>query len=159
MKRWKFVASSLLTAFTLLASVGVAGAEEARVTGPNRAMLKSGVWTLGVGYVPALIVAIESPLPADRQLFIPVAGPWLDYANRDCDDCDNETLNKVLLVADGVVQGAGALQIVGSFLFVETRSASGQRRTTTAAEESPRLRFAPARLAPGGYGLVAHGAF
>jgi hypothetical protein len=120
----KILTTSLLAALVALASPRNASAAESAVTGPNRSMLESGAWTLGVGYVPA------------------------HDAERDCPDCDHETLNKVLLVTDGVVQGVGALQIVGSFLFLETRSASAPNRTKAA--DVPNLRFVPARLDAGG---------
>jgi hypothetical protein len=135
----------------------VAGHERSTVTGPNRALLSSGVWTLGASYVPALVVAIESSQSADKNLYVPVAGPWIDFAARDCPSCAHETANKVLLVTDAIFQGIGALQIIGSLLFVETR--------TTAALSEPRvaklppLQVAPTRLAEGGYGLAARGAF
>jgi hypothetical protein len=132
--------------------------------GPDRSLLRSGAWTLGLSYVPALIVAIESDLPADKYLYAPVAGPWLDLSKRDCSTCKHETLNKVLLVTDGIIQGIGSLEIIGSLLFIERASA------TTAGYEPPRvasdakahsafrLRFAPRRIA-GGYGLAAVGNF
>lgn len=131
--------------------------------GPDRTLLRSGVWTLGLSYVPALVVAIESDLPEDRYLYAPVAGPWLDLAHRDCDSCNNETLNKVLLVTDGIIQGIGSLEIIGSFLFIERASVSTAavppRRTAKGKQESDfRLRFAPRKLA-GGYGLAAIGTF
>jgi hypothetical protein len=130
---------------------------ERTVTGPNRDLLRAGAWTLGLSYAPALVVAIESSQSADKNLYIPVAGPWMDFAERDCPTCEHETANKVLLVTDGVFQGIGALQLIGSFLFVETR--------TSVALDKPRARKAsafqvvPARLPEGGYGLTAHGAF
>lgn len=133
--------------------------------GPDRTLLRTGVWTLGLSYVPALVVAIESPLPADRFLYVPVAGPWLDLSQRDCSTCEHETLNKVLLVTDGIIQGIGSLEIVGSLLFIERSS------STTAGSGVPRmarskrgpgsdfqLRFAPRKIA-GGYGLAAVGTF
>ncbi len=134
-------------------------------TGPDRGLLRSGAWTLGLGYLPALVVAIESPLPADRYLFVPVAGPWLDMAQRECDECEHEGLNQFLLAADGVVQGVGALEILSSFLFlertVETRPA--RRSSTHTARKSKaqtalNLRFKPTRV-PGGYGVTAIGNF
>jgi len=131
--------------------------QERTTIGPNRSMLRSGVWTLGLSYVPAAIVAIESPLPADDHLYVPVAGPWLDYANRDCQTCEHEGLNKAMLVTDGVVQGIGALQIIGSFLFVETRttSATNEPRRKVAA---PRFKVTPAKLGSA-FGLAATGRF
>jgi len=129
-------------------------------TGPDRGLLRTGAWTLGLSYVPALVVAIESPRPEDRYLFAPVAGPWIDFAKRDCpagNSCNHETLYKALLATDGVVQGIGALEIVGSFLFVEHSVA-----TRSAGSASPKrafqLQVVPKKYA-GGYGLAAVGKF
>jgi hypothetical protein len=132
------------------------GRERSTVTGPNRAMLSSGAWTLGLSYVPALVVAIESSESADKNLYVPVAGPWIDFAERDCPTCRHETANKVLLVTDGIFQGIGALQILGSFLFVETRTSAAEAEPRVA--KSPPLRVTPTRL-DGGYGLAARGTF
>jgi len=126
-------------------------------TGPDRGLLRAGAWTLGLAYVPAVIVGVASPLPEDRYLFAPVAGPWIDYAKRDCSDCKNETLNKVLLATDGVFQGLGALQIVGSFLFVEHTVVSRPARLD-APRNALNLRVVPQRVS-GGYGLLASGNF
>src|SRR5689334_1058870 len=96
-------------------------------TGPDRTLLRGGIWTLGLSYAPALIVGISSPRPEDRYLIAPVAGPWIDFAKRDCsaaNSCNHETLYKALLATDGVIQGIGALEILGSFLFVEHSVAS-----------------------------------
>lgn len=123
--------------------------------GPNRAMLRSGVIALGVGYVPSAIVAIQSSLPADDKLLIPVAGPWMDYGTRECPTCKHETMNKALLITDGIVQGLGALQIAGSFLFLETRTSES---TQSGGEKRRGLQIAPARLG-GGYGVTARGYF
>jgi hypothetical protein len=131
-------------------------ADRSTTTGPNRELMRSGLWTLGLSYVPAVIVAVESPVPADDKLFIPVAGPWMDYATRDCSECKHESTNKVLLVTDGIVQGIGALQILGSFLFLETRPSSAHNSATRTAKSG--IKLAPARFA-GAYGLTAQGSF
>lgn len=131
--------------------------ERGTVTGPNRALLHAGAWTLGLSYVPALVVAIESSQEADKNLYVPVAGPWIDLAARDCPTCEHETANKVLLVTDGIFQGIGALQVVGSLLFVETRSAALGTKARVA--KLPPLQVAPTRLVDGGYGLAARGNF
>lgn len=122
-----------------------------RTAGPKRALLQHGAVTLGISYTPALVVGITSPMPEDRVLVAPVAGPWLDLAERDCVGCSHETVNQVLLVADGVVQGVGALEIVGAFLFWET----SERR---AAQNAFPVRLIPQRVS-GGYGLRAVGQF
>jgi hypothetical protein len=125
---------------------------------PNRSLLRSGLFTLGASYVPALVVAIESENPADDHLYAPVVGPWFDLANRgDCEgDCDGETVNKVLLVTDGVFQGIGALQILGSFIFPESRAAA----TIVGSDGTPAVSFRvmPTKIARGS-GLVAFGEF
>lgn len=86
----------------------------------NKPLLITGSALLVTGYVPALIVSQTSDRPIDRdKLVIPVVGPWMNLADRDCDDraCGNEDRNKALLIADGVVQGAGALSVVLSLLL------------------------------------------
>ena len=126
-------------------------------TGPNSTLLRTGVFTLGLSYVPALVVAIESDVSADKHLYAPVVGPWLDLANRDdaCDNCNSETVNKVLLVTDGVFQGLGALQILGAFMWPETRTVA-----VSGSDGSQLLSFRvmPAAVA-GTRGLVATGEF
>lgn len=146
-----------LCAVSPRAAAQAAVGERGTVTGPNRALLHSGIWTLGLSYVPALVVAIESSEGADKNLYVPVAGPWIDLANRDCPSCEHETANKALLITDGIFQGIGALQLVGSFLFVETRSVALDAKPHVA--KLPPLQVAPARLAGGGYGLAARGNF
>jgi hypothetical protein len=125
---------------------------------PNRDLLRSGVFTLGASYVPALVVAIESDRSADKHLYAPIVGPWLDLAHRDDDcngGCGKETANKVLLVTDGIFQGIGALQIIGAFIFPATRAV-----TIANNDGTPAVSFTvvPTRLADGN-GLVAVGNF
>lgn len=129
-----------------------------RAWGPNAYLLRSGLFTLGLSYAPALVVAIESDRDADEHLYIPVAGPWLDLANRgDCDgDCDGETVNKVLLVTDGIFQGLGALQIVASLVFPDSRAGVTVVGGEPGSDVS--LSLLPARFA-GGQGLMAVGEF
>jgi len=74
--------------------------------------------------------------------------------------CDRENTYKVLLVADGVLQGLGALEILGGLLFPETK-------TVMVAEEgasrgpprpfSPTVHLSPARVGYSGYGIAAVG--
>jgi len=160
MKTHRLVALSAIVLGTAL-SFSTPAAAQARVdtveySGPDRGMLRSGVWTLGLSYVPALVVGIESPVSTDRYLFAPVAGPWLDFARRDCPECAHETLNRVLLVSDGVIQGIGTLEILGSFLFTEHTVV----HQAAALDQSPKfhLRLSPTRMA-GGYGMTAFGNF
>jgi hypothetical protein len=138
--------------------------DESVTTGPNRALLHSGIWILGLSYVPAVIVAAESSRVGDRRLYIPVAGPWMDLASRsNCPAnvaCGNETTNKVLIVVDGIFQGIGALNIVGAFLFPETRTVSVSSTEPTVTRNSAlTLHVLPAQVGASAYGLAAVGTF
>ena len=138
--------------------------ERVESSGPNRQLLRSGTWTLGVSYVPALAVAIKSERHGDDYLYYPVVGPWLDLSHRgECSTCRNETLNQGLLVADGLFQGLGALQIVGAFLLperhtVETVRVAPKAKAPSLAQDGIRIRFRPVRLSSG-YGLQATAKF
>jgi len=125
---------------------------------PNRFMLRSGVFTLGAAYVPSLVVAIESDRAADNHLYAPVIGPWFDLAARGhCSgDCSGEAVNKVLLVTDGVFQGLGALQIIGSFVMPETRTVALHNADGSTALA---LSVMPAKLGHSGSGVLAVGSF
>jgi hypothetical protein len=131
--------------------------ENVAATGPNRALLHSGLFTFGVPYIASIAVAATSDHPGDNNLYIPVVGPWMDLADRGgCGgvlqrSCDGETANKVLLVADGILQGFGALDIVGAFLFPETR--------VVADTSKPHVAVSPAYLGRETYGLTAVGTF
>jgi hypothetical protein len=91
---------------------------------PNRGLIWSGVAVLGTTYGISTVVAAVSDKPADRALWVPVAGPWIDLGSRGrCrGSCNHEATNKVLLVADGLGQAIGALQILGGFLFPAKRT-------------------------------------
>ncbi|HKO90384.1 MAG TPA: hypothetical protein VJU61_04485 [Polyangiaceae bacterium] len=126
---------------------------------PNPTLLRSGLFTLGAAYVPALVVAITSDRSSDNHLYAPIIGPWMDLgAREDCGgDCsDKETVNRVLLVTDGVFQGLGALQIVGSLFFPEQRV-----MTVHGSDGAPVLALSvmPARFGRGANGVQAVGEF
>jgi hypothetical protein len=140
-------------------TVVAAPARETVVTGgPNSAMLGSGLFAFGLPYLASVIVAAESDRSADKNLYVPVVGPWVDFANRgSCGglaqpSCDGETGNKVLLAADGILQGIGALEIVGAFLMPETR-------TVASSPQQPRIMMGPSHVGRSGYGLAAVGTF
>jgi hypothetical protein len=142
---------ALAAASLSFAVATTAFAEHATVTTPNPTLLRSGVITLGAAYVPAFVVGVQSPRAVDRNLTVPLAGPWMDLAQRGCPGCAEDRLSKVLLVTDGIFQGIGALNIVGSFLFPKVR--------VVALSESTVIAFSPARLPAGGFGVNANGVF
>lgn len=142
----------VVTALTLAPS---AAAQEVRTVeesaGPNMALVNSGAIMLGGAWAASYIVASSSPRAVDERLYIPVAGPWLDLANRgECAGCSGEAMNKALLIGDGVLQAAGVLQIVGAFVFPEKRVVR-----VGAAE----MTVSPASLGRGAVGLTASGTF
>jgi hypothetical protein len=127
-------------------------------TGPSMPMVGSGIAILALSYGPAVIVATTSGLGADRSLYVPLAGPWIDLTQRPgCPSggsCDGETTSKVLLVTDGVFQGIGAITILGGFLDI-----AHETTTVRVAQSRSFVHLSPAQLGSGGYGLLASGAF
>jgi hypothetical protein len=109
-------------------------------------MLGSGLTAFGVTYVPSVIVAATSSLPADHHLYVPVVGPWLDLGNRPACGigwigCDTETANKVLLIGDGILQGIGVLTTIGAFLAPEH-----DVTVVTASDDKPTVHVTPAQF-------------
>jgi hypothetical protein len=129
-------------------------------TGPNRALVGTGLVTFTFAYIPAVVVAAESSLPADHHLYIPVAGPWVDLGNRPpCNvshiNCDTEAANRVLLAVDGAFQGIGVLTVFAGFLVPE----HGATTAVTATTDKPSIHFGPTRMGTGGLGAIAYGSF
>jgi len=104
-----------------LATEPMIPAESTRKTWPNRPLLLTSAVLLGGSYAASAIVAATSSRSADEKLYYPVVGPWVDLDRRNCDvnACSNKTLDTVLLVGDGVVQGLGALGILLSLALPE----------------------------------------
>jgi hypothetical protein len=129
-----------------------------QATGPSMLMVGSGVIIFGLAYVPAVIVGASSGLDADHSLFVPIAGPWIDFVQRPgcspASQCNAENTNKVLLATDGVVQALGALTVIGGFLT------PARETTRVRSMKAARiLRLLPAQVGGSGYGVVALGDF
>lgn len=134
----------------------VPAGESETYTTLNTGMLASGVVLFGASYGGSVIAASQSDNEHDDRLYVPIAGPWLDLAERgDCnvenEACDNETTTKVLLVADGVFQAAGAAMMVGSVLFPKTV----HRTAPVVALEHVK----PVRVGQGGHGFAFSSTF
>jgi hypothetical protein len=121
---------------------------------PNVDLIASGIFTLAIPYFASVVAATESTRRGDNFLYTPVAGPWLDLAHRDecppTGTCGNEAAYRVLLVADGVLQGFGALEILSGFMFPVAQP--------TTRDSSPRVHVVP-NVARGGAGVTAVGTF
>lgn len=123
---------------------------------PNRALLSTGVGMFVLSYVPSLVAGAISDRDADKNLFIPVAGPWIDLGNRGCDDrpCGGrEDVNKAMIITSGVVQGLGVLVGLSSLIIPESTSTT-TKRTVGKGE----VRVLPVSFGTGG-GLGAVGTF
>jgi len=163
--------ASVLVAATVVP--GVARAQEAppppaavttqettsQATGPSMAMVESGIVIFGLSYIPAVVVGASSGLNADRTLFVPIAGPWIDLTQRPgcapASSCNAENAAKVGLVIDGIFQGIGALTVLGGFLT----TAHETKTVQTSAVLHPTVRISPSQVGTTGYGMVALGTF
>lgn len=87
----------------------------------NAPMFATGAVVFAGSYGASAIVASQSDHPGADRLYVPLVGPWLalnDWGNCPIENpsCDSTTTSKVLLVADGVFQAAGAITMVSSLL-------------------------------------------
>jgi hypothetical protein len=128
--------------------------------GSGATLLLSGVVTFGLSYVPAVMTASESTFAIDKQLYVPVVGPWLDLANRpNCGagslSCNAEVGNQALLIVDGFFQGLAVVQVLAGLGAVARDSATAVAKV----DDRPTVHVRPTQLGAGGYGLAAIGKF
>lgn len=109
----------------------------------------AGSIVLGSGYFMPLFVLGPQGFPkGTAPMLAPVAGPWITLAVREDDGTKNETGKRAYIVADGVIQGAGALMLlIGQLLPV----------TDPMASEGESWAVVPS--GPGGPGASAYGSF
>lgn len=126
-------------------------------------MLASGLVTFGAAYWAGGYVGMTSELDSDQLLLIPLAGPWLSLSDRDdCGgprghSCGSDATIRGLMIADGIVQAAGALLVLGSF-FVPSASPAPAARPRVEAASPLQISVSPARTG-NGWGLAAVGRF
>jgi hypothetical protein len=85
---------------------------------PNRKLLAAGAPAILVPYVASLMAAAAVPSASSAYLLVPIAGPWMTLAMREC-PCDAEFLSGTALVVDGVFQAAGLIAIGRAFFVPE----------------------------------------
>jgi hypothetical protein len=124
---------------------------------PNRVLLGTGTGIFVLSYGASVISGAVSNREEDKNLFIPVVGPWMDLADRNCraaDQCGRtEDVAQAMLITSGVAQGAGVLLALSSLVIPEKTSVT--ERTTTAKVDKPKVSFAPVSYAAGaGVGAV-----
>ncbi|MDB4933828.1 MAG: hypothetical protein JWP87_800 [Labilithrix sp.] len=85
---------------------------------PNKAVLITGTSFLVSTYATTAALAAANGPVADKDLYIPVVGPWINLASRDTNRPDN-TRDSLLIAGSGVLQGLGAAMMVTSFFVPE----------------------------------------
>lgn len=122
---------------------------------PNRPLMVTGASMLVGAYVTSVLVGAANNNDADRKLYIPVVGPWLDLGDRQCDtrECKGEDWSKAALIASGVLQGAGTILAVSSVFMPE------KVHRTRIAGATIDWKVAPSSMGTRGGGLAAVGRF
>jgi hypothetical protein len=122
---------------------------------PNRTLLSTGIGIFVVSYGASAVAGAVSDREADKNLFIPVVGPWMDLGDRGCgaDPCGGrEDVNKAMIVSSGILQGAGVLMALSSLVIPESTKVT---ETRTSAKAKPEVRVSPVSFAAGaGVGAV-----
>jgi hypothetical protein len=133
---------------------GEADRAERERRGPNRVMLINGVAIFLGTYAVSAVAGGLSDTKGDEKLFIPLVGPWLDLAERECSfgECTfREDVNIAHVIGSGVAQAAGLGLVLGSFLLGE-REPERERR-------GAKVHVLPMGMGRGGGGVGAFGTF
>jgi hypothetical protein len=114
---------------------------------PNTPLLVTSSVVFTAAYVPGVLVAAFRDQYTTDNLYIPVAGPWLELARESATKG-----NQALLSIGGVFQGLGALGMLVSFVVPERKTSNwyliGNKRLAIAPTPNPLS-----------YGLSAQGQF
>ncbi len=148
------------------AESGAGHVESTRATGA----LVGGLVLLALSYGPSVYVGAQATPGYDRALSVPVAGPWLDLAQRPAcappatpyklpvDPCLWETAARVALVTSGSLQGLGALLTLWG-LPSHSRLVEGGAPARRATRSRKEKRPVTVAVAPALGGLVLGGTF
>jgi hypothetical protein len=156
-KRFAACAAIVLLPLFAWPSLSLAQEPEQPRVRPNRQLLTAGTIAFGLPYTASVVAAAGSERDSDNHLYLPVVGPWLALADRGgcgpsgCDDAENTA--RGLLIANGIVQGGGALLVLGSLLVPE------RRLPAAPAARTGSVRLTPGMVGRSGYGLAAWGQF
>jgi hypothetical protein len=129
---------------------------EREVIRPNRPLLLTGAAVIAASYIPPVVVAATSEHKGDEFLYIPLAGPWIDLADRGgCgpNSCEREGVYKGLLVT------AGIAHLVGTGLIVSSLVVPEEHTRTSAAAKTQKPMVLPAQVGRSGAGLTLVGTF
>jgi hypothetical protein len=122
-------------------------------------LVMSGAVFLGIPYVTSVAAAATSYIPADKFLYLPLAGPAVDLVVRNTcstEGCKGDLGTVALpLTLDALAQAAGLTMIITAF------TSPGQPPVSAYAKADPprpQLRVMPSAYA-GGAGVAAFGTF
>ena len=118
---------------------------------PNRPLLITGGLILAGTYATTAALAANEGSIRDHDLYIPIAGPWINLASRDSSG-DNNTRDTVLIAGSGILQAVGAGMFITSFFVPE------KIPTATIQAGPVKMRFTPTAGAGAG-GVGAFGTF
>ncbi len=144
------------TAATLMPAMGERP-EDRDLVRPHRSMLITGSALFLGAYGVTAAGAALSDTDADKRLYIPLVGPWLDLGDRECGfgQCGfREDVNILHIIGSGAAQATGLVLAVASF-FVEERR-GGRPAPQRPAPEPPRTTF---HVVPHFGGIGAVGTF
>lgn len=119
---------------------------------PNNALLITGSALLVGTYVTTAALAGANGPVADKDLYIPVVGPWINIADRTPSTRENNTRDTLLIAGSGVLQGVGVLMAVTSFFVPEKVPAVRISAGNVSMQVTP-------QAGAGGGGLGAVGTF
>jgi len=138
------------------ASPPVAISTDAGASSINGYLFTAGFLTFGIPYATGVTYAQGSYDSGHHDnLYAPVAGPWIDLANRpSCtaaiNSCDHTTRTDAILIADGLLQAGGVLVMLDA-LFL------GHHAPVIA--DDTKVHFAPTTYAGTGAGLSVFARF
>jgi hypothetical protein len=116
---------------------------------PHRPLLSTGIGLFVVSYGASVVTGAVSSNDADRNMFVPVVGPWMNLAQRDGGG-SNEDINRAMIITSGIAQGAGVLMAVSSLFIPE--------KVETKRVAKPEVKVTPVSFG-GGAGVGAFGTF
>ena len=104
---------------------------------PNKALLITGASLFVSTYVTTAALAGANGGIGDKDLYIPVVGPWINIADRVPSTRENNTRDTLLIAGSGVLQGVGAIMAVTSFFVPEKIPAARIQAGNVKMEVSP----------------------
>jgi hypothetical protein len=126
-------------------------------------LLGTGLFLLAVSYLPAVSVAASSSVAADQHLYAPLAGPWIDLAQRPvCSppaNCEAEQTNRALLETSGILQGVGAFLTLVGLLTSDDDDTQRPPPKHVNDAKATHVNVTPAQFGSAGYGVAAFGKF